>query len=200
MHPLHAGLKMKRTHLRSCSLYLALIAFLFLTHIDTAHARKCSVGCKKNRRGKYVCTDPGGRVLVCKKQPRALGFSNDGPVHDAAPAPDEDNWVPDYDDPAGYMYNDEDEKYEYEDGSVVPDLDSYSSSIFVDDYNTAPTPAPAPGPLPTPVAPFDLVPIYNSASRLAPCSGRLRPCRVGCFGGRCCANGQAYNCRPARSG
>jgi hypothetical protein len=155
-------------------LLVSVTALLMLLSMDVACARKCKNGCKLNHKNKYVCIANGGQVIQCYK----IGFATaDAFTPDAAPGPipdlgeEYDPYVIDYRRPLGYVYDYEDRRYEYEDGTAVPGFETFNSIV-----PTVPTGHPS------------RPPKARRCRRLDP------PCSDGCKRGRCCLDGQRAVC------
>jgi hypothetical protein len=150
----------------SALLQLAAIAILLLMDLNGAYAvPPLCPKCKKNKNGKRVCVSPKNFSVICcpkrrKKRDKAADF---GPS--AAPSVYFE-YEPDYDEPTGYMYDLEDKRYEYEDGTVVPGLERTG----VDDL------------------------IITFPERPRNCRGRDPLCSDDCKKGKCCLSDQRVNC------
>jgi hypothetical protein len=174
-------------------LLVTLTALLMLLSLDTASAIRCKKGCKLNRKNKYVCIGKRNQVITCFRTAFAMAFPPD-----AAPGPITDQeqeyiYIPDYDEPLGYVYDYEDRRYEYEDGTVVPGFETFSSIV-----PTVPTGRPSKRPSGGPPSggrpsgPPSGRP--SRPPRVRRCRRRDPPCSDGCKRGRCCLDGQRSTC------
>jgi hypothetical protein len=122
---------------------LVALAILLVSDLNSAYAKpqqipKCGMGCKVNKKGNRVCRIPGtAKVAHCPSTgPPPPPIDPDAPCPDEyffspGPSPaDDDILVPglglNFDDYAdrysltGYLYDERDRRYEFEDGTVVP--------------------------------------------------------------------------------
>jgi hypothetical protein len=167
-------MRRSRFHL-SAMWQLAAIAILVVIDLESAYAwpPKCGKRCKRNQNGVLVCRIPGTWTVA--RCPTGEG-SEGGPS--AAPSPYDDVYIPalnpdeNFHDIAslyeltGYVYDVEDQRYEYEDGTVVPGFE-------------APTPDP----------------VDSFPPRRKRCKRRDKSCKTGCRKGRCCLDGRLISCR-----
>jgi hypothetical protein len=180
-----------RLHL-SAVWQLAAIAIMVMMDLSSVDARKykppkipvCGEGCKRNKKGHLVCRIPGTwRVAFCPRGELASsGEPSPAPSDldflDPAPSPYDDLYslvqgpfenfydFVDFYEPTGYLYDDREHRYEYEDRTVVPGFE-----------------APAPNP------------VDFSLPRRRRCRRHDISCRKGCRRGRCCLRGRQIRCR-----
>jgi hypothetical protein len=209
-------------------LLLALIAGLFLSKADTAFAIQCVKGCKQNRQGQWTCKR-GKQVFFCTR----IDFDCIRPHDDDETGDRKEEEEPfecpegffdiEYDEDTGIVYDCEDRRYEYEDGTIATAFDIPITPPFADgpiadgpiaDEPFADEPCADEPFADEPFAdePFADEPISPPTSTIpstvdaptppAPNGRCLRgtpSCYKGCKKGKCCNKGRVYYCSAART-
>jgi hypothetical protein len=131
---------MAAAHLHNMLLLLVALATLqLLIEPATAHPIKCKYGCSLNRKGIWVCRHKG-RIIVCKTKhgvaPCEEPLLNplNSPEHpSSSDSSDLENCIAAHAEFAGYVYDYDDQRYEYEDGTVVPGFDTPAAPASPDE-------------------------------------------------------------------
>jgi hypothetical protein len=230
---MHAGFHMAVSqHGGRARLLLALIAGLFLSKVDTAFAIQCSKGCKQNRQGQWACKKRG-KVFYCTRiEFDCIRPDDDDEMGDQKE--EEEPFVclegisdPEYEEDTGIVYDYEDRRYEYEDGTIATAFDIPITPPFADgpiadgpiadepfaDESFADEPFADEPFADEPFAdepfadepispPTSTIPSTVDAPTPAPNGRCLRgtpSCYKGCKEGKCCHKGRVYYCRAART-